>query len=402
MTKRLYFEEPYRTSFEATVVGRLDEGDFDALILDQTLFYPTSGGQPHDLGNINGAAVLDVYARENDGEIVHVMGGQVAANIVSGNILWDRRFDHMQQHSGQHILSQAFLQVANAPTLSFHLGNQSSSIDLEYDKIALDHLNEAEQLANKIVWSNRSIQQRFVHYDELEPLAIRKVPDLNTDSYRLIEIADFDICACGGTHVSQTGEIGLIKIIGSERRGQELRIEFVCGDRALRDYDRKNTILTSLSTKLTTAYSEIEKTIDKLHEENKQLKKELRNQKNTLMAYEASSLSDKVEVIGSTPVICTLVHSYDMGSLRMLANQLISQKKVLVLLGQPGENSLFVFAASEGIMIDVNRLLKDTFTFIGAGNGGGSKSFAQGGGITLSGDTVQQALQWAKTEIGKG
>lgn len=162
MTKRLYYDNAYMMAFQATVMDRFMVDNHQAVILDQTFFYPSSGGQPHDTGQIDGARVIDVYVRESDNEVIHLLDGKVLLDIVEAEIEWERRFDHMQQHTGQHILSQAFVRVAKAPTLSFHLGADIATIDLPLVDLAPLLIEEAEALANEIVWNDRPIHIRYV------------------------------------------------------------------------------------------------------------------------------------------------------------------------------------------------------------------------------------------------
>ena len=184
--------------------------------------------------------MIDVMVRESDQQIVHVLSETMNDTDVSGEIDWPRRFDHMQQHTGQHILSQAFLRIANADTVSFHLGLESSTLDLAIRNLSKDKIDEAERYANQVVWDDRHVRIRYASTTETKSLPLRKTPDRFGDKLRLIEIEDFDLSACGGTHVSRTGEIGLIKVTKTERRSNELRVEFRCGQRALRDYSQKS------------------------------------------------------------------------------------------------------------------------------------------------------------------
>ena len=216
MTERLYYTDSYTTTFQAIVVDQFDHNGRPALVLDRTYFYPVSGGQPADAGTLNGVPVQDVYIRETDGAVVHVLSATPSPaemQGVQGVIDWDRRFDHMQQHTGQHILSQAFIQVADAHTVSFHLSDNSVTIDLNKEQLRPEDVEQAELLANQVIWEDRAIRIREVSPEEAERLALRKVPELESDKLRLVEIEQCDVTACGGTHVSRTGAVGMIKVV---------------------------------------------------------------------------------------------------------------------------------------------------------------------------------------------
>jgi alanyl-tRNA synthetase len=249
MTKRLYYDDAYLTQFKARVIEQSPYKDRFAVVLDQTAFYPTSGGQPFDQGMLDGVNVVDVLVDENEDRVLHVLTAPVAEPPaeVLGEIDWDRRFDHMQQHTGQHILSQAFIEVAQAETVSFHLGADSATIDVAgARRPSPADMEQAELLANKIVWEDRPVTARVVSPEELADLPLRKPPTV-TEDIRVIQVADFDWSACGGTHVARTGEIGLCKIVKWENRGAETRVEFRCGLRALNDYAQKNNMVNHLA-----------------------------------------------------------------------------------------------------------------------------------------------------------
>ena len=234
MTRRLYYTEPDRQTFEATVAACVAEGGRFHVTLDATAFYPTSGGQPFDTGVLGGVKVVDVVDRDDDDEeVVHVVEGPLdPGSRVEGAIDWDRRFDHMQQHTGQHILSAAFDRLLDAPTVSFHLGTDGATIDVARE-VAPPAIAKAEAEANRIVWDNRPVSIRFVDADEAARLPLRKEP-AREGTLRLVEISDFDLSACGGTHVSRTGAIGMIAVTNAERFRGGSRLTFVCGARALR------------------------------------------------------------------------------------------------------------------------------------------------------------------------
>ncbi|MCI0396910.1 MAG: alanyl-tRNA editing protein, partial [Chloroflexi bacterium] len=287
MTERLYYNDAYTTRFQAHVVERLTHQGRPAVVLDQTYFYPTSGGQPFDQGHLGGTPVIDVFVRDSDQAVIHVLGGEVWVDEIAAEVAWARRFDHMQQHTGQHILSQAFIQAAGAETVSFHLGDESCTVDLHVNQLAAAQIEQAELLANQIIWENRPVRATMVSQEQAARLPLRKVPPLEGDKLRVVEIKNFDLTACGGTHVSHTGEIGMIKIVKLERRGAELRVEFKCGQRALHDYRLKNSIINRLAAELTTGYLELEPTVTRMRDELKELRRVLKQQQTQLLSLEA-------------------------------------------------------------------------------------------------------------------
>src|SRR5206468_8107932 len=215
MTIRLYWKDPYMKEFSGHVVATTLQEGKRSVILDRTLFYPSSGGQPHDTGMLGSAHVLNVEEGA-DGSILHVLNSALPAGAVSGTIDWDRRFDHMQQHTGQHILSQAFLRVAQAPTVSFHMGAETSTIDIELAQPSESIMKEAEELASCVVFEDRPVHVLDVRPEELEALGVRKQPQREGD-LRVIDVEDFDRSPCGGTHVRRSGEIGAIGVLSFER-----------------------------------------------------------------------------------------------------------------------------------------------------------------------------------------
>ena len=236
MTIRLYYDEPYRATFDATVTSCVTRNGAIEVMLDQTAFYPTSGGQPHDLGTLSGARVLDVVDTESE-EIVHVVDARLAEGTsVRGAIDWERRFDHMQQHTGQHVLSAAFDRMFGVRTESFHLGVTAATIDLARE-VSVEEVRRAEDEANRIVWEDRPVAIRVATPEEAANLPLRKA-SLRSGPIRLIEVCDFDLSACGGTHVSRTGAIGIVATTGTDKFRGGSRIEFVCGGRVTRQASR--------------------------------------------------------------------------------------------------------------------------------------------------------------------
>ena len=245
-TERLYYNEPDLLEFEAEILGTLDLGDRIGVLLDRTAFYPTSGGQPHDVGTLGGIALVDCYEDEKSGDIIHVLAGKPGATRVRGQIDADRRKDHMQQHSGQHVLSRAFVELYDWPTVSFHLGVATCTIDLAVDSASRDQLDRVEDLANRIVQENRAVSIRYVNEDNIAEAGLRKATE-RTGEIRVIDVSGYDRSACGGTHVRATHEIGPIQITGVSRAKKQTRVEFICGNRVLRHARAAHRALEAIS-----------------------------------------------------------------------------------------------------------------------------------------------------------
>lgn len=398
-SQRLYYQDAYITRFKANIIERIQQDGHTAVVLDQTCFYPTSGGQPHDLGKINEVPVTEVTIRESDGAILHwVASADIWSDEIVADIDWATRFDHMQQHSGQHILSQAFIRAADAETISFHLSEQSVTIDLHTTAVQPDQIEYAEHLANQVIWQNRQVFIRAASLEEAKELSLRKIPPLREGKLRLIEIEDFDMTACGGTHVARTGEIGLIKIVKLERSGDKLRVEFRCGQRALQDYRQKNSIVNRLMSELTTSASEITNTIIKMQTENKEAKRAVKNQQNVLLRLEAESLLRKAKKNKNTRIITRAYpdSEYDVAQLKSLATQLLKEENVIALLGVAGEKSHLIFCRSEDAPGEMNTLIKQALQSLGKASGGGTAVMAQGGGPAADLERLEQALARAE------
>jgi alanyl-tRNA synthetase len=400
MLQRNYYLDAYTTQFQAEVFERVRENGRLAVILDQTYFYPASGGQPADHGFIDGVPVVDVTIRERDGAVCHWLGkGELWQDTVNCEIDWIRRFDHMQQHTGQHILSQAFIQTANAPTVSFHLSENRVTIDLEAKEIQPAQVEKAEFMANQIIWQNRPVHIRMVSPAEAEKLPLRKIPPAHNGQLRLIEIEKFDLTACGGTHVRQAGAVGLIKVTKLERHRGKLRVEFCCGQRALRDYRLKNGVVNQLSNALTTSATAVLPAVEKLQETQKTQKKELKTLQSTITALEANSLLEHAEPLGKTARLITHIYDgtdADPGKLRAVANQVTgAADNVVIMLGLTGARSHLLFARAANAPGSMDQLIKPALQMLN-GAGGGSDMLAQGGGGAADAARITAVLTRSK------
>ena len=243
MNERLYYEDAYRTSFVAQVTERLTLQDQPAVRISRSAFYPTSGGQPHDTGSLNGTAVVDVQVGA-DGAVLHLLAHSLPEETtsVNGQIDWPRRYDHMQQHSGQHLLSQVFYRRLGLETVSVHFGDALNTLDLDGPPLSASQLATVETAANETVWQDRPIRAYWITETEKEKVPLRRAPTVH-GKMRIVEIDKFDWSACGGTHVRRTGEIGLISLLRIEKHRGRSRVHFVCGRRALVDASQRRGLL---------------------------------------------------------------------------------------------------------------------------------------------------------------
>ncbi|MEW6232949.1 MAG: DHHA1 domain-containing protein [Chloroflexota bacterium] len=396
MTERLFFEDAYCRAFSAVVTGRTRVGKSPGVILDRTAFYPTSGGQPGDLGALNGVPVLDVVEGEG-GEIIHLLAGEIEGSSVAGAIDWPRRFDHMQQHSGQHILSQCFERALNAATVSFHLGLDFSTIDVALAAFTEEQATDIETMANAVVFENRAIRAYFVDEAQLPSLPLRKPPKV-AGAIRIVEVEGFDFSACGGTHCRAAGEIGLIKVRRWERRGDTFRIDFLCGNRALGDYRWKNSTLNNLAVALSVKDREVGETVCRLLAEGREAQQQLSHLKEKLLDYEAAELDSQAQPLGGMRVVRRAFTQRSSDELRRLALRLTARPGRIALLGLAGEKAQLVFARSFDASLDMVELLKGSCAML-EGRGGGTPSLAQGGGTRV--DRLEAALDLAQAALAR-
>jgi alanyl-tRNA synthetase len=409
MITRLYYNDPALDEFNSVVqevISPTAEQPRPGVVLQTTAFYPTSGGQVHDTGwlTTDGNERLRVaeVAETEDGKIVHYLEAPAPplamGAAVRGNIDRERRRDHMQQHSGQHVLSAAFIELYQIPTVSFHMGDDYCSIDLETALLKPEQVVGAEKRANEIIFENRPVRIRYVTRAEAESLGLRKLPPAGRDELRLIEIADFDLSACGGTHIATTGQIGSILLRKTEKVRQGMRVEFVCGGRAVRmarhDYAALAEAAALFSAQLWDVPTQIRKSSDD--------SKLLRRQKDEALEQLAEAMA--VDALGKQPeangrkVIVQAFADRNISFAKLFAQKATCAGTPVVALvastiGQPG----VVFAQSPGGSADMGSLLKQVLTAAG-GKGGGSRDFAQGG--VPSGTDVAQLLKQAAGTIG--
>jgi alanyl-tRNA synthetase len=400
MTERLYYDDSYTIDFSAHVLERLAVDGRPAVALDRTYFYPTGGGQPFDIGMIGGVEVVDVFPREEDGAVLHVLAGELSEDSVDCQVDWERRFDLMQHHTGQHILSQAFIQAADANTVGFHLGVESVTIDLDVVSISSDTLGQVENLANQIIFENRPVTARVLAPGEEAQVRMRKAPEhLATGGLRIVEIEGFDTTACGGTHVARTGEIGLVKVLKLERRGEKTRVEFRCGKRALGDYRLKNALANQLAAEFTVGYWEVDQAVDRLRAELKETRRALKEARTRLLDQEVSALLDAGIEQEGVRVVRAVFEGRDVGEVRQMVSRLVETPGTVALLGVSGEKAQVIVARSADLPHDMAVVLKRALGVLGSERGGGRPEFAQGGGVAADVGLVEAALVEAERTV---
>ena len=385
MTNRLYYTESYRTDFDATVVAVDTVDGCTHVTLDQTAFYPTSGGQPSDTGTLGGAAVSEVIDRE-DGTIAHVTSGALrVGEVVQGAIDWARRFDHMQQHTGQHVLSAAFDRLFGVRTESFHMGTLSATIDLARE-VSASEVAKAEDEANRIAWEDRPVTIRFATAEEAANMPLRK-ESIRTGPLRLIDVEDFDLSACGGTHVARTGGIGVIAIGGWEKFRGGSRVEFLCGGRALNRFRLWRDSLAATQKFLSVSPEEMAAAVERMQADSKAQQRTLRGFQEKLATHEAHSLVATAVPIGGQLAVIAALEGWDAQGLKAIAVAAAAENpNAVVVLFTTTVPALVVIARGGAAPADAAAMLKALVAQFG-GKGGGKPDLAQGGG--LAGATAQ-------------
>jgi alanyl-tRNA synthetase len=399
MTVKLYWEDAHLTRFAARVIDAWLQDGHRIVELDQSAFYPTGGGQPCDTGSINAARVIDVEI-EDDGRILHRLDSDVsfvAGAEVACEIDWRRRREMIQQHTGQHLLSQAFFQLFGAETKGFRITDKATEIDLTLEAQADEiesAIARAEGLANDVVFDNRQIRLHQVTPEEAAALPLRK-ESFVSDCVRVVEIADYDWSPCGGTHAKHTGEVGLIAVRGWERAKKMTRVHFLCGARALNDYRGANRAVDAIARKFTVGREEAESSVARLIDENKRLSRRTRELAGIVAKVEADELIEAAAPVAGARVVSRVFEDRDIEELKLLAHRLVDGNNVVALLASKENGTArLVFARSANLSTDMNALMRAACERLG-GRGGGNPEFAQGGGPNLS--ELGNALERART-----
>jgi alanyl-tRNA synthetase len=399
-TVRLYYTDAYLHEFTARVTEVVPSGDTGpgGVVLDRTAFYPTSGGQPHDTGRIAGTPVVDVIDR---GEaIVHVLGAPFPPGLdvgtdVQASIDWERRFDHMQQHTAQHVVSAAFQRVLGAATVSVHLGD-SSTLDLDITALDAKDARRVEDAVTAIVFENRAVTVRFIDASEAEGLGLRR-PTGRTGELRVIEVEDWDLSACGGTHLHRTAEIGIVLLRRWERNKGQTRVEFLAGWRAVRDYQWKHALISEWSGRLTVRDREVGESWARLAVDAAARERELADARRLLLGYEAAERLAAAPVLGGRKVLRMELRDRAGDDVRLLLREMTGREPCVVVAGIQETGRLFFARSGEGP--DMARLMETACRAAG-GRGGGSAVFAQG--AVPPGNAVLTALAAAERDAAAG
>jgi len=383
MTERLYLRDPYLTRFTARVVSTTELGGRPAAVLDRSAFYPEGGGQPADRGTLSGAGVVDV--QERDGAVLHVLDRALQTPEVEGAVDWQRRFDHMQQHHGQHLLSAAFERVLQAPTTSFHLGERTCTIDLDCSISRVDEpaIRSVEAAANETVWRDLPVAARDFGPEERARLPLRKEP---VKGDRVVLVEGVDASPCGGTHPARTGEVGAIAVLGAQKWGSgKARVEFVCGSRVVRLLAEQGHLLAGAAGALKCAVRELPEAARRAADEAvarrktaEALEKELARSRAAALAASGSPVVEKVE----------------RASLARAVAAAVAERGAIALVGGVEDGRAHLcFARPRGAAgRGMNDLLEVALAVLG-GKGGGSADFAQGSGPP---DRLDEALAAAR------
>jgi alanyl-tRNA synthetase len=397
-TEKIYFTDPSVTRFQAKVVSVSPTDEGYRVALDRTAFYPTGGGQPNDTGTLGAARVVDV-TEDEQGIIYHVLKDAEAlseGDAITGVVDQARRLDHMQQHSGQHILSQAFVKACGAETRSFHMGAKTSTIDVELQSPTDVHLRAAEDIANAIIFEDRPMRVHIVSEQEAARLPLRKESAVR-GSIRVIEVEDFDWSPCGGTHAERTGQVGLIAIKGYERAKKMTRVEFVCGTRALADYRLANKTAVAVAQLFSAERDSSHELVARAIQENKRLQKRVRELLELAMTAEASQMLAEASSQGDFKIVKAAFDGRDLEEIRLIASKIVQSEPAVALLGTRDAGAVrLIFARSQSLAQNMGLLLSEACLMLG-GRGGGKPDLAQGGGPAI--EKLEEAIEIAAEKV---
>jgi len=399
MTERLHRQDPYLLEFDAAVLARPEHEGRPALVLDRTAFYAESGGQPWDTGTLGGARVLAVL--EDGPDVLHVLERPVAEDRVHGSVDAERRRDHMQQHHGQHLLSKAFVEVAQAATVAFHLGGEDTTVDLDRF-VGEEQARAAERLANDVVWQARPVRVSTLTAAEARASGVEPPEGVLAD-IRVVEAEGFDRQPCGGTHPRTTAEVGVVVITSLERYKGGTRVHFVCGSRALAAFARRERVLADLVATLSAPLDELPAVARKVKDDLAASERRAKGLLERALEGDARRLLAEARGDGAAPspaspaVVVAAFDGWPAEDLRVLATRVVALAPAVALLGSRSDKAHLVFAQSEGLPNDVPALLKAAVEHLG-GRGGGRGNLAQGGGDRV--ERLDEALARARAALG--
>lgn len=394
--EKLYYENPYEKEFTANIVDVVEKENEFHILLDKTYFYPEGGGQPSDTGYIESTPVTYVY--EGAGNIYHVTERKPSKfKKVKCGIDWEKRYDHMQQHLGQHILSAYLVELFSANTIGFHLGKDYSTIDID-KVISDDDFKKVESSVNETILSNIPVEVLYPSDKELKKLPLRKQPPKTEEQIRLVKVGDIDINACCGTHPHSTIEVQLVKITKWEKYKSGMRIEFLCGKRAVEDYIVKHTRLKEISKVLAVSENDASLEIHRINKELRELNSSVKSLKDEVAGYMVEKMVSDAEIIGDVKIIKEVYSNVDLKYINTIGSKIVSYPNVVALFGvESGDKAHLVFMRSKDLkIISMNALLKDAISLID-GNGGGSDFSAQGGG--KNNNNLESSLEYAYSKV---
>lgn len=384
--EKLFYSEPYLKQWEASVENVIERDNKYYVKLSKTAFYPEGGGQPSDHGTIDGVELLEL--EEKDGVIYHILPEAPKNTTVSCELDFERRLDLMQQHSGQHLLSAVFYNTYDGKTSSFHLGEDYISIDISLSDVSSELIKEVEDKANKYIYENIEVKNFLITPDEVDNYPLRKLPKVKED-IRIVEIGDVDFSPCCGTHVTKTGEIGIIKIIKFEKYKGNTRIYFKCGNRALQDYQNKNDIISGLSKQFNAAENEILVRAEAILHELDEAQKTVKEYKDKIAYYEAMDIlnSEELDMEGYSSKqeakashgnkIVRVFSEKSFVDIQLISKHILSKGSFLQILASELDNRI-LFAHDGGFEINCGKAFKEHLSSFN-GKGGGSDKQAQGG-----------------------
>lgn len=380
-TKKLYYQDPYIQTFTAQIVEQNQDEKGHYVVLDKTAFYPTGGGQPHDTGQLNGVQVVDV--EEVEEEVRHYIEETLDVKECTGEINWKRRFDHMQQHAGQHIVTAAFEEMFGYKTVSFHLGKEMCAIDLDIPTLTEEEAKQVEERANEVILENHPIETRWVTEEELRDLPLRKALAVS-ENIRLVVIPNFDYNGCGGTHPNSTGQVSAITILHWEKQKKQTRVYFICGNRVRQQLHEKHEVIQRLNSLFSAPQEQLEVASTRVFEQQKALEKEIAELKSELLQVELEKAIEQSIDWSGHRLVKQIYQQRPMQELQQLAKS-ITQKSdnvVVFLISETEEKLQVVCARSEDVSLNMKEFMKSILPLIN-GKGGGSETMAQGGGEKL-------------------
>ncbi len=382
MTLKIYYDNPYQFEFQARVLRTIQKDNRWGVILDQTCFYPQGGGQPADRGFLNESTVEDVQLEE--GEIVHYLDRPLSNNSVHGRVDEVRRLDFMQQHTGQHILSQSLLRVGGWNTVSVHFGEEYVAIETDAKAIAAEKYSEVEKVANGVVQKNHVVKIEWVDPTEVERFHIRRPPP-EVRKVRIVQVGDFDASACGGLHVSSSGEVGWIKIIGEEKIRGHIRVHALIGQRAYLDYDRKMKIVQRLSRMLSCGEDTVIERVQDTFEQLKEAQRRFVKIQSEMIAALAREAVQSATRIGEILFVHRAFENTDNKILKVFVDTVLNQAgRVVVVVSQNAEQLNWMAGHSLARSFNLVEFCAPLLALIDA-RGGGKPEFVQGGGKNAAG-----------------